>query len=280
MRDDISRWTIPELLARYELEPELSDVFVEGTFDKEVLTQAFSSSSDRFAFYEIDAVNVPKEVVERYGLTSGNKQRLMALAQELVPVSQDARFICLADRDLDHWFGELSPVGRLRWTIHCSLELHFLSPEVIRDILITTGRAKVRDLAAFATSVQAVLRSLYILRIADRQCSFSLTWVSLRKYLSKRGDTIEFDVDKYKTALLTSNGKSAQRAAFDKVCSDREKQLNCDVRSTARGHDFTALLAWAMSEFSGHREFASEAAIERLFVLLARSVHTLQQEVQ
>jgi hypothetical protein len=278
--DDISKWTIQELLARYELEPELSDVFVEGKFDKEVLTQAFSLTSERFAFYEIDTVHVPKETVERYGLTSGNKQRVMALAKELVPVSQDARFICLVDRDLDHWFGEPSPAGRLRWTIHCSLELHFLTPEVIKDILITTGRAKVGDLALFATSVQAVLRSLYILRIADRQCAFSLTWVSPRRYLSKKGDMIEFDVDRYKMALLTSNGKSAQKAAFDRVCSDREKEFNCDVQSTARGHDFTTLMAWAMTEFSGYREFASESAIERLFVLLAKTVPTLQQEVR
>lgn len=93
MSNDISKWTIDELLARYELEPHLSDVFVEGTFDKEVLTQAFSSTSERFTFYEINVVNVPKDTVERYGLSSGNKQRLMALAQELVPVSQDAQFI-------------------------------------------------------------------------------------------------------------------------------------------------------------------------------------------
>ena len=30
------RWTVEELLARYELEPELLDVFVEGGFDREV----------------------------------------------------------------------------------------------------------------------------------------------------------------------------------------------------------------------------------------------------
>ena len=33
------KWTVDELLARYELEPDLLDVFVEGRFDQEVLSQ-------------------------------------------------------------------------------------------------------------------------------------------------------------------------------------------------------------------------------------------------
>ena len=33
----IARRTIDELAARYELEPELNDVFVEGVFDRDVL---------------------------------------------------------------------------------------------------------------------------------------------------------------------------------------------------------------------------------------------------
>ena len=49
------RRTISELLARYELEPSLRDVYVEGVFDREVITRCCDSGSDGvIAVYEID----------------------------------------------------------------------------------------------------------------------------------------------------------------------------------------------------------------------------------
>jgi hypothetical protein len=58
------------------------------------------------------------------------------------------------------------------------------------------------------------------------------------------------------------------------------KKLTCDIRHSSRGHDYTELLAWSISEFGGQKELANEVAVERLFVLLARSVATLSTELQ
>ena len=135
-----NRWSIQELVARYELEPELADLFVEGTFDKEVLTQSCASDRIRPTFYEIDAVDVPSSVLAKHGLSHGNKQRVIALSKELSCLAETARVICLVDKDLDHWFAPLTNTQRLRWTSFCSLECHFLTAETIRDIAVTTGR--------------------------------------------------------------------------------------------------------------------------------------------
>lgn len=277
---DPTRWTIPELLARYELEPQLADVFVEGTFDREVLSNVPSLTHVGYRFYEIDAVDVPGEILAKHSLSSGNKQRVIALARELAPLAEGARLLCLVDRDLDHWFGELESSAKLRWTIFCSLELHFLTPDVIRDVLITTGRIRVKQFDAFIDSLIAVLRTLYALRLTDRQCSMQMKWVALRKYLSRDGDIVRFDLDGYKTALLTTNRLSARRSIFDDTLSSWLLRLTCDVRQCSRGHDFQTLLAWAMNEFGGQKEFASETAIERLFVFMARSIPSLSEELQ
>ncbi|WP_298431559.1 hypothetical protein [Ottowia sp.] len=276
----IARWSLDELRARYELEPELDDLYVEGTLDREILAQAAKPAARLLAIYEVDCVELPSEVLSRHGLTSGNKQRVIALSRELSSLPASARVKCLADRDLDHWFGPLEEDTRLKWTAFCSIESHYLVSAHINDLLVTTGRAKIKRLESLVDSLHTVLKHLYALRLADRQLGLSLAWPSFRKYLSSAPDVVSFDSAKYTTALLTSCGKAKHRQDFERAYANWLGKFTCDVRLAARGHDLTELLAWALSEFSGHREFASPKAIERLFVLLARSVDTLRSELQ
>lgn len=274
-----SRWSIAELQARYELEPQLADFFVEGTLDREILAQAGTRLSTRPAIYEIDVVDVPMTVLAKHGLSSGNKQRVIALSRELDLLPMEAKVSCLVDRDLDHWFGELMRLRRLRWSVYSSIECHFIDPNTVSDIVLTTARSKIRKLEPYLASLLEILRQLFALRLADRELQLSLKWVALRRYLSKRGDTVAFDLQKYTIALLTSNRKSSQQAEFAASCQAWRETLNCDIRLCVRGHDFTELLAWTISEFGGQKEFASEAAVERLFVLLARSVSSIASEL-
>lgn len=275
-----NKWTIEELIARYQLEPELCDVFVEGTFDREILTQHLHAPNTGHAFYEIDSVDVPAALLAVRGLTSGNKQRALALSKELAKVPVEARVYCLVDRDLDHWFGDLEGSARLRWTTFCSIESHFLNVETIRDVMVTTSRAKIANFDAFVASLLSVLRQLYALRLADRALGLNLSWVAIRKYLSAKSGAIAFDLTGYTQALLNANSATRKKGEFLKTLDSWHKRLDCDIRLTCRGHDYTELLAWAIAEFKGQREFATKVAVERLFVLLARSVSSLGDEVQ
>lgn len=281
-----SRWTLNELLARYELEPELRDVFVEGSFDREVLSQhRFGGCAGR-TFYEIDAVDISVGILESYGLTLGNKQRVIALSKQLSQVSPLAQVVCLVDRDLDHWFHTVDAVDavdavvRLRWSVFCSIECHFLTKDTVRDIVQITSRSKIPNFELFFKSFEDVLRRLYVLRLADRELQLNLRWVALRKYLSNKDGVICFDFEKYVQAVLSSNAVLARKRDFFESLGKWGEVFNCDVRSACRGHDYTELLAWSISEFGGQKEFSTPAAIERIFVLLGRSIESLGQELQ
>jgi hypothetical protein len=274
------RWSVNELIARYTLEPDLSDVFVEGCFDREVLSRANAGIGNRASFYEIDVVDVSGEILKKYGLSSGNKQRVIALSKELGGLPLEAKVFCLADRDLDHWLDVLECTSRLRWTLFCCMESHFLTPESICDILIVAGRAKISGIDKFTKSIYSILKNLFALRLADSELKLTLKWVSLKKYLHRSGDTISLDTSKYITATLSSNAKLSQKLDFHKSFNVWQETLNCDIRMAARGHDYTEILAWSISEFNGQRELATPVAVERLFVLLARSVPTIASEIE
>ncbi len=275
---ELNRWSIDELRVRYELEPGLYDLFVEGIFDKDVLSQAPLCANKNIAIYEVDAVEVPVDIVLKHGLSLGNKQRVMALSKELETLPVDSKVYCIVDRDLDHWLNELKKWPRLRWTTFCSIECHFITQQFVAHILITTGQAKIKNAEAFYSSLTKILEKLFALRLSDKELNFCMTWIDLRKYLSRFDESALFDVDKYITALLIKNSKSKDKATFSAAYKKWLKKIEGDVRHASRGHDYTELLAWAMKEFRGQKSFTNQLAIERLLVALAPSISSLEQE--
>ena len=280
MSESIARWSIDELRARYELEPELFDYFVEGVYDKELLTQQPHCIANRISMYEIDCVDIPNDMLVKYGFTSGNKQRVVALSHELASLPIESKVRCLVDRDLDHWFEACTSNDRLRWTVYCSIESHFITEQCANDVLMKSGRAKIGDFANFFISLETVLKQLYALRLVDRQLNLHLSWPSQKKYLSSLADEIKFNASGYIKALLLENGKISIQKPFQSTYEDWVKKLNCDIRNSARGHDYTNLLGWSMREFGGHKDFANPNSIERILVLLAKSVDSLSLEIQ
>lgn len=275
-----NRWSINELLVRYELEPELKDIFVEGSFDREILTHHVSGKNSHQTFYEIDVVDVPLTILESYGLTSGNKQRAIALSMELTKVPSSAHVFCLVDRDLDHWFTEVSNSARLRWSSFCSIEGHFLNSEIVRDVTITTSRAKISNFEVFFESLLETLRQIFSLRLADRDLGLNMSWVSIKKYLSTESSKITFDLEKYVLAVLNKNSKMGKINEFSTSAKSWKHKLSCDVRLAFHGHDYTELLAWGISKFNGQKEFSTQEAVQRLFVLISRSTSSLSLDFQ
>ncbi|MBH3460240.1 hypothetical protein [Pseudomonas putida] len=267
---DIPRRSIDDLLLRYELEPTLEDVYVEGYFDKDVLTACFESeaSSKRIA-YTIDSVDIPFSVLEKYGLTEGNKQRVIALCRELEAATHSScKF--LVDRDLDHWFDRLPEARGLVWTRYCALELYFFNDALMRKFLINASRSKISDWHAFITSFCSVLVFMYALRLADRELNLSMIWTDPDKDLKLHSGVLVFDRDSYINRVLSKNNRLGVLADV-KVSVSRwyDRCVLEDYRLAIRGHDFVSLLAFVIKNGKGVPALGTVEAVERTFILLS-----------
>jgi hypothetical protein len=276
---DIDRRTINELVARYELEPSLNDVFVEGVFDKEIFSSAMSGDNKKCAIYDIGTVDVPNRLLSTYDLTEGNKQRVLALAKELAKISQECSYICLVDKDLDHWFGKLDATKRLRWTQYCAIELHFFCEDFLRHFLVTTCRLKVSNFDKFLQSLTSVLSYLYAMRLADSKLLLKLKWISFDRSLSRQGDLIIFSIKDYAKRLLLSNKKGRCQPDFLRETESFYQRLKGDCRDHIRGHDFTEILVWVIQNFCKIQNFSSPETIERIFVHSARTMPHILKEI-
>ena len=277
---DLARRSIDELIVRYELEPTLDDVFVEGAFDKEVLSAAFLNSGlPERAIYDIETVEVPMSLLASYGLSDGNKQRVIALSRELSKLQGELAQLCLVDKDLDHWFGELEKNKVIKWTTHASIDLHFFSEGHLRDILLIACKATIQDFPEFLSSLRSVLLELYALRLADRELNWNLKWHDPSTCLTKNGSKILFNLGVYTGRLLQANAKSRRTHEFEQSLAIWKSQLVNDCRQCIRGHDFVDVLVWASRSFKGIRVMCSETAVGRLFIILARDNEDIRNEL-
>lgn len=277
---DIARRTIEELVVRYELEPTLDDVFVEGAFDRDVIASALGHEGVRRAIYEVVTVEVPSSLLADHGLTEGNKQRVIALARELAKIEGDCSYVCLVDKDLDHWFGELEATKRLRWSKYCDIELHFLSADFLKDLLVVTCKAHISDFDAFFEALTSTLSDLYAMRLADRKLSLNLRWIPFESCLSHRGGVVSLSMEDYVDRLLTANGKGKEKEKFqNEVAQFRIFLSGYDCRDHIRGHDFVDMLAWVIRRFRGVKELASNVAMQRFLVFHARSMPAIVEGI-
>ena len=229
--------------------------------------------------YEIATVDIPAEILIKHGLTEGNKQRLVALARELADALKSPPARCLVDRDLDHWFGPLEVTKGLHWTPYCSMEMYFLNEECIDNVLRVTAGIQIQNTSSLLNSLVAVLAQLYAIRLTRREMDLNFPWPAPKKHLRRNGDMVEFDSSTFMNNALTASGNGRKLANFRNCVDTYIKRFSSDARQHCHGHDYVNLLAWTVREFKGIPDYASEKAIERLFVLMAKMSQSVRTEI-
>lgn len=272
---DLPNRTIADLVARYTLEPTLRDIIVEGQFDKEVISRALNESRDYDRIvYTINSVNVPNDIVIKHGLSDGNKQRVIVLARELASLPAECAYRCLVDKDLDHWFGPLETTARLLWTNPASLELYFFTDAILKDIILTTAQCRIDHWDEFLDSMVTALRDLYLLRLADRELSWNLAWLTPDRCMKFQSGCVSLDLHTLIERILLSNCRGDQKSKFESTIDRWRKKVAGDCRQYIHGHDFVQMLVWVISK-RGRKEFATEDAISRILVLIASRAESL-----
>lgn len=272
----IEQRTLDDIRARHELEPELNDVYVEGVFDKEILDQFFSGSSlEARVIYEIDTINIPNELVQQQGFTSGNKQRVLTLAQALQDLPENSAYRCLVDLDLDHWNNRVKNVSRLSITKYTAIETYYLTEPFLKNLLITVGRCKIPDWTIFWTSFTHTLQEIYRLRLTIDKMQLNCAMIAFDKSLRSDKRSVIFDTNGYIEKFLNATSNSKIKESFLENFQAWATQINGDPRLISHGHDFTFLAAWAISAFGGISGFKTQEAVERLLVAMAKEAHEI-----
>ena len=248
MENEIRR-TLDELVSRYELEPDLCDIYVEGKTDK-LLIEWFLEHKERqgFAVYDIDTVDIPAQLLLDQGLKDNNRSRVIALALHIQDKLSETplHVTCIADKDFDWLFSKEYQCDLLLFTDYSCLEMYLFN-EVVLDKCLRLGlRLPQPEAGEILNQVSKVLEDLFLIRATNEALKLNMTWLKNFGDCCKlnKNNQIQFDLKTFITKYLNSNSNHSEESSFiTKLQELRAKEL-IEIRYKIHGHDFTELLCW------------------------------------
>lgn len=243
----IPRQELDELVTKYELHPDLFDVYVEGAFDRDFVSTYLSAvglGSDA-SVYSIEGVEVPSELLVSLGLPLGsNKYRVIGLSAFLHEQLEGraTRLMCLVDADLDRILAKLCTHHHLRYTDYCCMEMYALNLKTLKHFVHLTCALAESDATAFLRIASTILPVQFAVRVTIDALDLGVTSPPFTSGLVDKRDLGTFSAEKYfgafvLTAHLTRRSQEV-RALFD----DIRPLVDKDLRQSANGHDFISLL--------------------------------------
>jgi len=276
------RKRIVELLALYELEPDLKQFWVEGRSDVSIFNWYFSVQELRGVRIDaIDNIEIPPDVLERYGLTSSNRNRVIALALEMeeglrqVDNHSSLRFV--VDRDFDDFMGRRIEGKFLEYTDFTSIELYFFNFESISKVIKLATNTPDRPVDELMSRIATVGSELFFIRTANEILSWNLKISDPVKLLSCNLTSIDFDVDQFISRTMMENSKSRSEEEFRSLIDEIRRNQPDDPRLKIRGHDFIHLFHWAIRDSIRPKNSAKYKETIAQFLVIGSDVKILAQ---
>jgi hypothetical protein len=259
------RRTLDETIAVYALEPNIKDLFVEGTTDKALIDWFLKGNGvTDVRVYPIDLFEVPDSVLQKHGLPLGsNRSRVVALACELAgayPETLDV--LCLADRDFEDYCPTCAKACYLLLTDCNSLDLYAFTASTLEKFSTVALGGLPISTSDLILNMDSILARLYAVRLANELLGWGMKWVPFSRYARMQGLRIVFDQTEFVRAYLQKNYRWDQRRRFLLSLREIEGSLSPELGRRSRSHDFAELLTIVVRTLSKERKFGNVETLE------------------
>ena len=248
---ELPRRAIHELIARYELEPDLRDLFVEGPSDRRLYSWYLETSQCKHVtLFDIDTIEIPLDILMSHGLTSSNRARVIALALELDgQFSPELRYVrCIADSDFDVVLGARNCANHLWYTDYTSVDLYTCDAYLLGKVLQLGFNIPKMELDELLPSMLSVLRELFTIRASNQKLEWGMVFVPFTRSCKIRGSDIIFDRNNFIRKYLNSNGRHSEQAVFEGVCKQLQTVSLSDPRQGIHSDDYFELIGWYLNQ--------------------------------
>ncbi|WP_297841133.1 DUF4435 domain-containing protein [uncultured Roseibium sp.] len=279
----MERKKIIELIALYELEPDLKQIWVEGVTDKRVLQRyIFETEIEGVKVGSIDNVDVPKEIVEKYGLTSSNRNRNIALALELEAginqKNRHAELMCVVDLDFDDYING-SILGKyIYYTDFTTFEMYLFDEEIITKFIQLMAPGFSRPTKELMDNLSQIGSALFSVKAANELLGWKMSLPDPLKLLSSdKNLVVEFDKDEFVDRALQASTRTNSKAELEqaiKECLDKQPE---DPRKKMRGHDFIDLFHFTLKKTIRPKEAGKSSALIPGYLIMAAKLSNLSE---
>jgi len=268
MMDEYS-WKIDELITRYELEPSIKDIFVEGRRDQVILRTFFNKIQiGNIGVHKISSVQIAIEDIDTdLDLEEGeNKIKVIFLAKKLdttIPFSNQV--ICIADKDFDEFLGRSYNNSKLLFTDYSCMEMYFFSKEFLKDFFELYLLGIPYESNIVFSQLVKILQELFLIRLTRIILKLELKWLNFQGCCSFNNGDIDFDSKDFVNRYLNKNNQHILNNAFLSKIEELRVKLKDDYRFQIRGRDFYELLSYYVLQCGTDFKIGNLDAIKRVF---------------
>ena len=181
---ELPRRTIEELQARYDYEPTIRDIYVEGFFDVDVIRWFLDCIQPTdVEVYPIETVDIPNDLPDGFSPKGGNRTRVIRLANALENTVPEGRVVCIVDSDFDLIATALGSSGlanRLRHLFRTdvtAMELYLFSTTSVAKLIRIVARNHDVSPAELLAQIGSVLRQVFAVRYVNAMDGFEFRWI-------------------------------------------------------------------------------------------------------
>ncbi|WP_326651087.1 DUF4435 domain-containing protein [Streptomyces anthocyanicus] len=268
-RDErIPRRRIEELVALYEFEPEIVDLFVEGRSDRVLFEHLLDDAGEHVRVWEVDDIDIPAEMVASVGEFVGAKGRVVALAAELEQrLADDGTYsvLCIVDADFDHIIRpEVKASKFLAATDFSCLESYYWNPKTVRKYLGLSLHGSVplkHD--QFMSEVENVVSEVFLLRLATASLKLNFSWVDPASCCGDPRKKGGIRFSDYFEKIINKNKAHERKGDLERRVEKYRELKAGDMRHLIHGHDLCKVISWLIRPYIRDRSITSEEVISR-----------------
>lgn len=274
---EIPRATIEELALRYQLEPTMRDVFVEGQYDQTIISWFIGqccANKSVIAVTQIDEVNIPVELLKRHGLTTGNRSEVIALCLELQdrlgPSLPSATGI--VDLDTSLILGNDPECAFLLKSDFSCIEMYLFSDNCLQKTLELVFPKVKLSAENVLKLLSPILLNLFLARAANQSLKFSTEWIPFDSFVIAKNGTIELRISDFFRHYLQHGGVWERRDEFEAEILKLRARIRGDFRFSSNGHDAICLLSHFLKTFYRKTDDKTRTIPELLIYLMTCSL--------
>ena len=259
------RRKINELLTRYELEPSLKDIYVEGIEDKIIIDEVLRKNDiTDVSVFDISSIDIDND--EK--IKNGNKGRVIELASILSEKLENMNITCIIDNDFDILTGNQYTSPILLTTDFSCMEMYFFDKQIIEQISRSCAKNKLTETIVNKFITPALI-DLFKIRFINYDLCWNLKCLNFEKNIRYKNGEFNFDRDEYIKRYLNKNRKVRELSFYCKKINTIKIDSKHDKRSYIHGHDFITLLRSVLNKLRGRKLWSEDELVWDLLKVAA-----------
>lgn len=265
---ELPKRTIEELIMLYEFEESITDIYVEGSFDKGLLEWYFETKdSPGVSIYRIDDVEINDFEMKEY-YEKNNRDRILHLVEKLNETPLVSKYKGIIDKDILAYTRGLPTIRNVEITDYCCMEMYAFCPEMFQKMNKLCFNGKIKNVNKFMNDIKHITIKLSALSIFEKRRKFDLEKLSFEKSICIKNAVITFDFARYLRSVLEKNKLSQKYDEIYEAIVQIEKELSSDdPRNYINGHQMITAIRRILKKLHIINAQTDDEAIRNMFIL-------------